>query len=261
MLNKYELINSTTDKDTKMSIAKIYEAYEKAKFDGVVCNTHFLSPNMISFVLENFSDNEIILTLVGGYENAERMVVMFNKKNKTIDLNPIDVLKITYNTKYSRELKHSDYLGSILGLSIKREIIGDIVVCDGYAYIFVLSSMSDFLIQNLKKVGRTNIDITKISNKSNEIDILIQSKEEAKTTVSSLRIDVVICKIFNISRNEIKDFFESGKIFVNWICVSDISKSIKENDIITLRGFGRIKYLNSNGTNKKGKISISYLKY
>ncbi len=260
MLDKYDILNLATDKDMKMTVAKIYEVYEKAKFNNIPSSTQFLSPNMVSFVLEHFRDNEISINIFGGYENAERVSLLFAPKKSTFNNSyyNIDILKVSYITKYSRELKHSDYLGSLLGLSIKRELVGDILVEEDCAYIFVLNTMSDYIVQNLKKVGRTNIKIQKTSE---DFEFVSKTPEEFSTTVSSLRIDVVICKIFNLSRNDVKELFDSGKVFVNWISVNDISKVVKDDDVITLRGHGRIKFSHTTGTNKKGKVAIVYFKY
>lgn len=260
MLNKYDMLNSISDKDTKMLVAKIYDIFDKTKNYNTVNSTLFLSPNMVSFIVENFNDGNININLHGGYESAERLVACFTPVNTKINISNynIDILNISYNTKYSKQLRHSDYLGSILGLSIKRELIGDIVLYDDGAYVFVSNTISDFIIDNLKKVARTTIKISRVYE---EIDFLITKPQEFKTTLTSLRIDVFLCKIFSISRSEVKEFFEAKKVFINWVNVSDISKIIREDDIITLRGFGRIKYIENNGMNKKGKISITYLKY
>ncbi len=258
MKSKYDILNLVQDKETKMQVAKIYDTYTTASEYDVFSCTSFLSPNMVSFVIENFNDNNIEVKLFGGYENAERVVLGFNpKNNEFIDYN-IEVLKMTYNKKYSRELKHSDFLGSLMGLSIKRELIGDIIIEEECAYVFVCDTISNFIIENLKKIGRTNINIEKFKE---DVQFLVKEQEEFKTTVSSLRCDVVLAKVFNLSRGEVKELFDSGKVFINWVNIFDIAKLIKENDVVTLRGFGRIKYLGSNGINKKAKISISYLKY
>lgn len=260
MRNKYDMLNSISDKDTKMQVAKMYDIYSRTKDNYTINSTMFLSPNMISFLLENFNDKDVNVNLYGGYSLAERLVACFSKSGVDTckdDYN-IDILQITYNKKYSKELRHSDYLGSILGLSIKRELIGDIVLCNCGAYVFVSDTISNFIIDNLIKVGRTNVKINKISE---EIDFLVKQPEEFKTNITSLRVDVVLCKIFNLSRSEVKDLVDSGKVFINWVNIFDISKVIKDDDVITLRGYGRVKYLNSTGTNKKGKISIIYLKY
>ncbi len=260
MQNKYDILNKISDKETKIIIAKVFDVFNKSLDENKVCSTLFLSPNLVSFVMENFNDSYIKIKLFGGYENAERVCIAFypsyeesNDENYNIDL-----LKIEYNSKYSRELKHSDFLGSIMGLSIKRELIGDIILDENIAYVFVSNTISKYIIENLKKVGNTNVNIEKIDN---NIDFFTKPLIEQNTTVTSLRADVLISKIFNLSRGEVKELFESGKVFINWVNIFDISKMIKDNDVITLRGYGRLKYLRSVGTNKKGKISIIYYKY
>ncbi len=260
MQTKFDLLGSILDKDTKMAIAKIYDTFEDALDYGQARSTQFLSPNMVSFVIEHFKDKEIDIKIYGGYENAERVSLCFYPKKSIVqnsDFN-IDILEVSYNKKYSRELKHSDFLGSLMGLQIKRDLIGDIVIDEEYTYIFVCNTISDFIIDNLIKVGRTNIKISKCDSATN---VLQKEHEEMTTTVTSLRADVVIAKIFNLSRGDVKEIFDGGKIFINWVELDDIAKNIKENDIITVRGYGRIKYTENNGLNKKGKISIAYIKY
>ena len=65
----------------------------------------------------------------------------------------IQILKFTPN-KFARKLFHKDYLGTVLGLGIKREKIGDIIVTnDNGCYLFSDLEISDFIIKELKRVG------------------------------------------------------------------------------------------------------------
>lgn len=260
MQNKYDVLNTIHDKDTKTEISKIFDKADDAYTNNKISITHFLSPTFVSKTLELIDYDDLKICVYGGYENAERCICSFSPKNTVVknDDYMIDILKITYNQKYSKELKHSDFLGSLMGLSINRDYIGDIIVEESLAYIFVCSKMSNFIIDNLQKVGRTNVKIEKCTT---ELDLFQKELDEIKTSVTSLRIDVILSKIFNLSRNEVKDLINGGKVFLNWIEISDSSKIVKDNDIITLRGYGRIKYLESTGVSKKGKIIIKYLKY
>lgn len=260
MINKYDVLNSIYDKDTKIEISKIFDKVEFTQNTTLSSSTHFLTPNILSKALEIFSKSDLSIDIFGGYENAQRCILCFHEANTAItnaDFN-IDVLEITYNKKYSKELTHSDFLGSIMALSIKREFIGDIIVQDDVCYIFVCNTMSEYIINNLNKVGRTNVKIKKTDTNN---EFFQKPPEQLKTSVTSTRIDCIISKIFNVSRSEVKDFINNGKVFVNWTEINDISKIIKNDDIVTLRGYGRIKFLQSVGTSKKGKIFIEYLKY
>ena len=46
----------------------------------------------------------------------------------------------------SARLSHRDYLGSLTGLGIKREMIGDILIHETGADILVLEEMAEFLL-------------------------------------------------------------------------------------------------------------------
>ena len=96
--------------------------------------------------------------MFGGYGDAERRMVVFAPDYLTLsdgssvsnlaglcqyfDENPEDspiaILDVTIKQK-GVTLKHSDYLGSLLSLGIKREKTGDIMVRDDGAQIFVAS--------------------------------------------------------------------------------------------------------------------------
>ena len=51
-------------------------------------------------------------------------------------------------------LSHRDYLGAILSLQIERECIGDIIIEDAAATVFLIRSMLPFVQENLTKIGR-----------------------------------------------------------------------------------------------------------
>ena len=75
-------------------------------------------------------------------------------------------------------------------------------------------------------------------------------------TVASERIDAVVAKIYNISRNGSQDLFRSGKIFVNGILVENTAYQLKKDDAVTVRGYGKFLYYGQTGVSKKGKDRI-----
>ena len=64
-----------------------------------------------------------------------------------------------------------------------------------------------------------------------------------------------------MARGKIQDLIEGEKVFVNFMTQSSPSKNVSENDMISVRGFGRVKVLSVNGRTKKDRISITVLKY
>lgn len=59
------------------------------------------------------------------------------------------------------EFTHRDILGSLMGLGIKREMIGDIIINEDKAQFFCHNSISEFVEFNLKKVGRYSAETEK----------------------------------------------------------------------------------------------------
>lgn len=85
--------------------------------------------------------------------------------------------------------------------------------------------------------------------------------EEKSYTVSSLRLDAVSGGAFNLARGKIQSLIEGEKVFLNFITELSPSKNVTEGDMISVRGYGRVKVLSINGRTKKDRISITVLKY
>ena len=98
----------------------------------------------------------------GGYEDAER-VILINMPDY-FDLerdNPLCIIRAE-KAAGSRELTHRDYLGSLLGLGLKRDMIGDIIVRSDGADIIVMEEIADFILMNYYKAGRTNLRVSRL---------------------------------------------------------------------------------------------------
>ena len=102
---------------------------------------------------------ELKIKAFGGYDDAERvMFAMFpDYMDEDEIIFPIDAVRISYNSKFSSSLSHRDFLGSILGLGIERIKVGDILVYDGEALCFSDSSISQYIVSNLERVGHTKV--------------------------------------------------------------------------------------------------------
>jgi RNA-binding protein YlmH len=104
------------------------EAYRENRY----VYTDFLSIAQISVYNKSVRDFDYAGSeSYGGYETAERRIVKFGSKDNYgyDEAYPVKLLKIEpIIAKFSDNLTHRDFLGSVLGLGIKREKIGDIIV-------------------------------------------------------------------------------------------------------------------------------------
>ncbi|MCR5785912.1 MAG: hypothetical protein K6G40_09770 [Eubacterium sp.] len=220
--------------------------------------TEFLSPEESSLVYRAAYENEF--TLSGGFDDAERVVIRFGNKDELgyeIPF-PIALMQISpLNKKFSDTLSHRDYLGALMNLGIERKMLGDIIIKDNEAYVFVLEHMTTYISENLTRVKHTSIKTELISELPEDVRPKYKEDEEI---VPSLRIDAIISKIYNLSRGGAKELFSAGKVFVNSrLCINPDYQAL-ENDVISVRGFGKFTYICKSSETKKGNAVIKILK-
>ena len=263
MIKKQDILKHILNKDDKILYSKVLEQliFSNKKYEKTF--SEFLPPLKATEILQYIKKNNTFqnVEIFGGYENAERVMLGFCPEYLELEKNdfPICILEITYNEKYSRELTHRDFLGSLIGLGIDRSKIGDIILDGNKAICFVEQDIANYIEFNLEKVGSTKIKIKSSSLK--EYEIPKQNFEEKTIIVASLRLDSVLGHSFNLARGKISDLIKGEKAFLNWALETSPAKIVKENDIITLRNFGRIKILNISGKTKKDRIVLNIIKY
>lgn len=192
----------------------------------------------------------------GGAPICERKIIRFGTpENLGFDeAYPITHLEIRPITpKFAEKLTHRDFLGAIMNLGIERSTIGDIFLEEQGALLFCHENIAQYIRDNLNQVKHTNV---KCLQSENELILKGTEPRALSLTVSSVRIDAVIAKIYNISRNNSQELFRTGKIFVNGILVENTSYQLKEFDAVTVRGYGKFLYYGQSGTSKKGKDRI-----
>lgn len=256
MIDKERLTNHIKNIELKTVLYKIID-----KAIGILKNhderyTDFLNPyelkNAVS-VLNGIDD--VKYSIYGGYKNCERNLIYiypYYVDERDLDI-PIKALEVRGNFKF-KEVSHRDYLGSILGLGIKREKIGDILIHENFCQIVVQRDICDFILLNFKKVGNNNVSI-------NEIDILnlkdsASQHKEISFTASSLRLDCIISGIYNLSRQDSNKYILGEKVYVDFEPVNSISKNITNGNLISIRGKGRAVISEIGDLTKKGRIKV-----
>ncbi len=238
------------------------ELAERAYAENRFLFTDFLDMSQLS----NFYDMERELsyagTLVsGGTEGCERCMVRFGSSDNTgyEEAFPILLLKISpLQKKFSDELTHRDFLGSLIGLGLERTKIGDIVVRDNEAYVFTADSIGDYITETLNKVKHTSVKVEKCSKVPEQ---LAPKFSEESIIVSSNRLDAVIAKVYNLSRDLAVRCISEGRVYINGREMTGNAKSLKAGDIVSVRGKGKFIFESEGGTTRKDKLYISIKRY
>ncbi len=196
----------------------------------------------------------LALAADGGFAGAERVKAAFIDKDflGKADFG-LTALSITWDARYYR-LSHRDVLGALIGLGIKREVIGDIIMNSQGCQLVLDKSIAVFVAQHLTAVGAAPINVSQIA--LSDIAPREEKIKEIKTTVASLRLDVIAAAGFGVSRTRMTEEIAADKVKVNWQEAKSSAQSIKAGDIISMRGRGRVEVCEILGLTKKGRTSV-----
>lgn len=261
MLNRDKVLALFSLADERMLAAKLCDQVELTAKTRSPKISEFLDPRgqeMGRAVLEQIPD--IAGFFDGGYDQAER------KRLVTIPfsyLGPppspqITAVEARGNFQH-RKVTHRDCLGSVLGLGVKREVIGDILMLEDGCQILTDTEIAAFVEANLTKIHQVPVTVARIDFEA--LRPPMERVKEIRTTLASLRLDTVASAGFGTSRSKMADEIATEKLKVNWKPVKSASHPIKQGDIISMRGRGRLEVSELIGQTKKGRYSVILKRY
>ena len=177
---------------------------------------------------------------------------------KIILYNKMPNIKI-YEIISSNDLRHQDILGTLYSLNISDEMFGDVVIWNNRYFIIILSSIDNYIKSNLMSIRNSKVDL--IERDPYYLRNYKQEYEECIIIVPSIRVDVIVSKIINSSRSNALEKLKNGDIYLNYELLTKPTYMLKENDIFSIRKYGKYKFLGEINKTKKGSLVIKYLKY
>ncbi len=256
--------------DDKLLISKIEDKARQCSENSMITNSDFLDMHQKSVVASlRLPYPDVRMVFYGGFDGAERTVALFLPDYIEDELSdhfsavpeddPLTVIELTKD-KFSPALSHRDYLGALMGLGIRREMTGDIIVSENGCRMAVLSKMAPFILDNLGKAGRGTL--------KGRILATSEAREGTKATgipesftVSSMRLDSVVKNAFSVSRGDAAEAIEGGVVFVNDIECTKPDRKIVSGDKIVFRRKGRIIVGDCSGISKKGRVIVNIIKF
>lgn len=242
------------DVEEKLLLARAEDTVALCEKQNCIKFLGFLTPAEAEMIRRNMGKSAVSTLFFGGYPDAERtlFVVLPDYLEADSARELVSVVEIT--GRELEELRHPDFLGSLLGLGIRREKIGDILVFDGRCLVFADPKIAEYIADNLKKVGRKGVDAKIVS--LDELEIPPKQVEVLCGTVSTLRLDSVVAVAVRTSRSAAVSLLSEGRVFVNWTQEDSPSFKIKPGDVFSVRGRGRFRLSENISETKKGRFGI-----
>ncbi|MCR5791784.1 MAG: RNA-binding protein [Lachnospiraceae bacterium] len=248
-------------KEDALFLKRMEDLSEKSERTYSYVYSDFLNLNEQALFLDAIKEGFYAgYSFVGGHDSAERKIIRFEAKEVyDMPAEPIDCIKIQRaNEKFGDKLTHRDYLGTILGLGIDRCKIGDILIDEDVAFVFVKKEICDFICSNLERVKHTSVKAGLVNFEEMNFKVKMQT---VTGTVTSIRLDAIIALFAKISRSSASGYIAAGKVFVNGRLITSNSYSLKEQDIVSVRGIGRFVYSGVLGETRKERQRIQIEKY
>ena len=224
-------------KDEQILYNHFEDMYDIAYNRGAPIYSDFMGLNNVELaymllenkgIPKNLYDKKICI--YGGYDGAIYQMLCFLPESYYIDIKqsdfPISCVKISpVNKKFCDKLTHRDFLK---------------------------------LISSITQIKHTTVKTEIISNAEISIE---QKFKEISGSVASLRLDSIISVACKSSRSQCLTYIKAGNVYINGRCCTENAKEIKNNDIITIRGFGKFLIETSEVTTKKGRFHIIVKQY
>jgi RNA-binding protein YlmH len=241
---------------------RLNELALRAQHTGRVCATRFLEPSTLVAVNAAASRAGVKVALWGGYEGAERCVAAFYAGDPPEAGDwPVVALRLQWNAKFANP-GHRDLLGAMMGLGIEREMTGDIAMgtyrdapC---AYLFALEEVADYIAANLDSAGRASL---KVSVATETPQLIPPEGESLRLTVQQQRLDAVLAAACRLSRSEAQRLIAAGLVKLNHVPQLRPDARLSEGDLISARGYGRVKVTAFQGESRRGRQVVQVIRY
>ncbi|MGL5099920.1 MAG: YlmH/Sll1252 family protein, partial [Fusobacteriaceae bacterium] len=149
-------------------VASLYEDMELSRdIDYIVYSGYFLPPTIWK-TLEKLQEHlKIGIKALGLNEFSERKILAFYPKNsQEWEFHfPVKYFKIHGENRF-RELQHKDFLGTLMSLGIKREIMGDLVVHENLCYGIILEDFFQMISDEITSVATIPVKINSADESS-----------------------------------------------------------------------------------------------
>ena len=265
-MNKKELLDRCArNGEERILLARVLDKLEWTQNRDVPAHTPFLSPGeqaAVRALLHAWGNPPH--SFWGGFPGAERAVCCFRpgwqseEDLQSAPDGPLAALEV--RLPQNAAPGHRDVLGSLMGLGLSREKLGDILLPEtGRCQLVALRQTLPVLLSQWEEISRWHIRPLEIP-----LSQLEPQPAQVKTiqdTVASPRLDAVLGAAFSLSRAKAAACIASGKVAVNHAECLKGDRTVQEGDVLTCRGLGKCVVREIPGQSKKGRTRLTIDRY
>lgn len=263
-MNKRDILaHLAPDAQSRMALARVLDKAQYAQTRNVPAHTQFLTDGEQDLAQKALAAAGVTRhRFWGGHEGAERKVCVFlpDWAEEFVPGSEDDPLAaVAVKVPQDAKLTHRDYLGSMMGLGLDRDALGDILTGEAGCQAVCLKTLLPTLLTQWVEVGRYHAQVRELPLAEltpGESDVKIR-----RETFQSLRFDAVAAAGFNISRAKAASLISSGRVLLNHLPCVKPDKILEPGDSLTAKGLGKCVLAQVTGESRKGRIMAEIERY
>lgn len=220
------------------AIAAIIDAALKTWSVHYTC---FLAPEKVAAALAEIGRRvDVHAQAWGGYPQAERcrLAIAPAELSLAAQLPPLALVRICGNFLFD-PATYTDFESALEGIGLDSNNYGDIILLgERGAQVIVDPDCLPLVTTDLKYVRTVPVSVEVCS--WDQLAVAPPQTKHLSTVEASLRLDAVASAGFGVSRSKMSEWITSGMVRVNWQVVQQPRHTLKVNDLITIRGKGRL---------------------
>ena len=264
-MNKTELLDRCARSgEERVLLARVLDKLELAENRGIPAYTPFLTPGEQASAADLLSAwGNPRYAVFGGYEGAERAILYFppdwqDPEDALADPEgPLAALEAVFPN--GAALTHRDILGSLMGLGITREKLGDILVLEGRCQVVALREALPILLSQWESAGRWQVSVREIP-----LSALTPRPPTVKNHPGHRGRPAAGRgagrRLLHL-RSKAADFISAGRVSINHRECMKGDRAVAEGDVLTCRGLGKCVLKEVLGSSKKGRIMLVLERY
>lgn len=201
------------------------------------------------------------ITLWGGDEACLRKMLCVAPENYGAEREDFPIYPLTLSFRKADKPEHRDILGAFMGLGIERETVGDIFIGEGAAAVFCTKTARDMVCDCITTVGRIGVSVSDGLTENARSAVRPAEFRDITINTASLRADCIVGGITGLSREKSAELIRSGSFMLNYSECCNISRTLSEGDVITIRGHGKYVLTGDISETKKGRVRMTVKKY
>ena len=261
-MTKTEILDKrASTAEERVTLARILDLAERSYRRSQPEHSSFLSPAeqaAAEEVLRMYGGGEHSFS--GGFDGAERAVCLFMPDwMDAADAENEAICAVEAVLPRGAEAGHRDVLGSLMGLGLKRETVGDMIPGEGRVQAVILRSALGIVLSQWESIGRYSIEPREIPLA--DLCVKLPETREITATVQSLRLDSVLACGFSISRSKAAELIAAGRVSVGHRECAKADAQVSEGAVLSCRGLGKCVLSEVSGTSRKGRTVIKMHRY